>query len=116
MPQTLRCSTCGTDWPPVREYAECPRCESKTFTIWDGEPLSQKAAKVMVGNIAFGRYYQETRGVPQESEADPSGDPHREAIGMWCDHPEAEGFICWACDQIPRRPDEQTDFEKGLFG
>lgn len=115
MPAAYRCSRCGVDWPHIKDYDKCPACDTKTFTLWDGSPLTTAEATSRVRTVQFARHYEQTRGVPVDTDTDPADDPNREAIGMWCDHPDVDGFICWACDQIPRRPDENTDFERGLL-
>ena len=56
----LRCSMCGTDWPPqVHDYARCPACLEPTAPICGSgvEPLDSAEARSIRLHHEFDRFY-----------------------------------------------------------
>jgi hypothetical protein len=99
MPSSRRCSTCGIEWPYSGEYEKCPGC-GETTDIMHGvnqQPLSSEAARSMKKRLVFARKYEESRGVPVDSDQD--------VDELACDcGSRPDGWICWLCDPLPRRP------------
>ncbi|MGZ6854337.1 MAG: hypothetical protein ACXVGC_09810 [Mycobacteriaceae bacterium] len=49
MAYSRRCSICGTNWPYMSAYVECPICEEDTWFQSDGvDPLTQLEAQQII--------------------------------------------------------------------
>ncbi len=104
-----RCSACSIDWPNYSTYARCPVCAMDTWSCSSGSPLTERQAIVIVRLAKFDAYYLQTRGVPADCGGDPDTDPNRAGIPPQpCSRQHEDGFICWYCDDIPRRPPDGT--------
>ncbi|HUA47981.1 MAG TPA: hypothetical protein VMA77_22275 [Solirubrobacteraceae bacterium] len=61
----LRCSLCGTDWPPhVHDYGRCPACLEPTAPIRGSgvQPLDPGEARSIRLHLEFDRFYAARRG------------------------------------------------------
>jgi hypothetical protein len=60
MTSALRCSICGTDWPPhAHDYARCPACLEPTAPIRGSgvQPLDPTEARSIRLHHEFDRFY-----------------------------------------------------------
>lgn len=67
-----RCQICRIDWPDEREYARCPKCETRTLHLRgdaNARPLPAAKARSMRLHFEFDRYYARREKLREDREA-----------------------------------------------